>query len=58
MDLQGIMLSECQIKRQIMYDITYMWKVKNKANKTNSQIQRIIGGCHGGGWWWLGWGNR
>ena len=29
MDLEGIMLNEI---RQILYDITYIWNLKNKTN--------------------------
>ena len=33
MDLEGIMLSEIsQRERQILYDITYMWNLKNTTN--------------------------
>ena len=33
MDLEGIMLREIsQTERQILYDITYMWNVKNTTN--------------------------
>ena len=34
MDLEGIMLrNKSDRERQILYDITYMWNLKNKANK-------------------------
>ena len=33
MDLEGIMLSEMSDReRQILYDITYMWNLKNTTN--------------------------
>ena len=33
MDLEGIMLSEInQTEGQILYDITYMWNLKNTTN--------------------------
>ena len=33
MDLEGIMLSEISDReRQILYDITYMWNLKNTTN--------------------------
>ena len=33
MDLEGIMLSDIsQREKQILYDITYMWNLKNKTN--------------------------
>ena len=33
MDMEGIMLSEInQRERQILYDITYMWNLKNTTN--------------------------
>ena len=32
MDLDGIMLSEIS-QRQILYDITYMWNLKNKTKE-------------------------
>ena len=31
MDLEGIVLSEIS-QRQILYDITYMWNLKNTTN--------------------------
>ena len=31
MNLEGIMLSDIS-ERQILYDITYMWNLKNKTN--------------------------
>ena len=34
MDLEGIMLSEMSDReRQILYDTTYMWNLKNKTNE-------------------------
>ena len=44
-DLENIMLSETS-QRQILYDITYMWSLKNYANEcickieTDSEIQK------------------
>ena len=35
MDLEGIMLSE----RQILYDLTYMWKIKNKQQKNHPKLK-------------------
>ena len=35
MDLENIILSEV---RQILYDITYMWNLKNHANELISKI--------------------
>jgi len=34
-DLEGVMLSEVQSdrERQLPYDFTYMWTLKNKTNK-------------------------
>ena len=32
MDLEGIMLSKISQKKKNMYDITYIWSLKNKAN--------------------------
>ena len=46
MDLKIIILSEVTRTRQISYDITYMWNLKNDTNKviykteTDSQTQR------------------
>ena len=44
MDLRGIMLSEISQleKRKILYDFTYIYNLKNKINKTetDSEIQR------------------
>ena len=34
MDLEGTMLSEVS-QRQIPYDFTYVWNLKNKMNKRN-----------------------
>ena len=33
MDLEGIMLSELSEKDKMLYFITYMWNLKNKANE-------------------------
>ena len=33
MDLQGIMLSEISQTREVAYDFTYMWNLKNKRNR-------------------------
>ena len=34
MDLENIMLSEMSnIEKQILYDITYVWNLKNKTNE-------------------------
>ena len=33
MDLEMITLSEVSQKRQILYDITYMWNLKNSTNE-------------------------
>ena len=30
MDLEGIMLNEMSEERQILYDFTHMWNIKNK----------------------------
>ena len=38
MGLEGIMLRELDRKRQIPYDFTYMWNLKNK-NKKNEQTK-------------------
>ena len=44
MDELGIMLDR---ERQMPYDFTYMWDLKNKTNETetNSQIKKAK-------WWW------
>ena len=45
MDLENIMLSEIN-QRQILYDITYMWNLKNTVEykyKTGTQIQTTSG---------------
>ena len=35
MDLEGIMVSEMSDReRQILYDITYMWNLKNNTNES------------------------
>ena len=33
MDLEGIMLSELSEKDKMLYFITYMWNLKNKAHE-------------------------
>ena len=33
MDLENIILSEVVRERQILYDITYMWNLKNNTNE-------------------------
>ena len=41
MDLENIMLSEMSDReRQILYDITYMWNLKNNANNANVYIKQ------------------
>ena len=49
MDLKGIILNEkSQIEKDILYDITYMWNLKNTTNQwekktkkqADSQIQK------------------
>ena len=38
MDLEGIMLSEVSDReRQILYNFTYMWHLKNKINEQTKQ---------------------
>ena len=32
MDLEGIMLSEIYQRKTVLYDITYMWDLKNTIN--------------------------
>ena len=32
MDLENIILSKSDRERQILYDITYMWNLKNNTN--------------------------
>lgn len=39
MDLGDIMLRKIR-EKQILYVFTYMWYLKTKQNKTDSQIQR------------------
>ena len=40
MDLEGIMLSEMSDReRQILYDFTCMWNLKNKTNEQTKQKQ-------------------
>ena len=41
-DLEGIMVRDVR-ERQLLYDFTNMWNLKNKISKseTNSYIQRI-----------------
>ena len=49
MSLENIMLSEIS-QREILYDVTYMWNLKNNTNEcickaaTNSQIQKTTNG--------------
>ena len=56
MKLDGIMLSAIsQSERQILYDITYMWNLDNKASEYNKKIQthryknKLVGREKGGG---------
>ena len=45
-------------ERQILYDLTHMWNLKNKINKTNGLIgaeNRLLGA--GGGGWFGGLGD-
>ena len=59
MDLEIIILSEVKRERQIAYDITYMWNLKQDTNepiyKTDSWTQRTdlwlpVGRVLGEGW--------
>ena len=59
MDLEGIMLTEIsQTERQILYNLTYMWNLKNKTNKTKWNCFHFVthryreqtGGCQRGRW--------
>ena len=40
MDLENSILSEVQ-ERQILYDITYMWNLKNNTNGSTYKIERL-----------------
>jgi len=44
MDLEGTMLSEISqdIGRQILYNITYMWNLKNKTTEYNKKVDTYI----------------
>ena len=48
MDLDIIILSKSDTERQILYDITYMWNLKNNTDEsiykteTDSQLQLIF----------------
>ena len=46
------MLSEVR-GRQFSYGFTYIWNLKNKANKTKSRLTEQIGGCQKTGSWGL-----
>lgn len=49
MDREHIMLSEIRQTRQILYEITYMWNVKNKnKNKITTHGNRVEGWFLGG----------
>ena len=51
-DLEGIMLSEInQTEKDKLYDFNYMWNLKNKANKTetNHRYTEQTSGCQGSG---------
>ena len=42
-DLENIMLSEIsQTERQKLYDITYLWNLKNKANTRTKQRRKTL----------------
>ena len=47
MDLEGIVLSEISHTEMISYDLTYMWNLKNKANKKRHRYREY--GCQRGG---------
>jgi len=47
-----IMLSEVR-ENQFSYGFTYIWNLKNKANKTKSRLTEQIGGCQKRGSWGL-----
>ena len=58
MELEIIILSEVKSdrERQILYDFTYMWNLKNKTNEKikQKQIHRYreqMGGCQRGEGW-------
>ena len=54
MDIEGNMLREVSQRRQIPYDFTYKWNLKNKINKQNSNklIENILTIA-----WWEGMGE-
>ena len=43
MDLENIMLSEVS-QRQILYDVTYMWNLKNNTNESIFKQKHIAHG--------------
>ena len=42
MVLEGLMLSEISQRRQILYDITYMWNLKKKKNELTETESRMV----------------
>ena len=53
MDLENIMLRETFRERQVLYDITYMWNLKNESiykTETDSQTENKLMVTNGGGW--------
>ena len=61
MKLEGIMLSEISQKRQIPYDLTCMWNLKQNKTKEN-KLKLIVtgkqtGGCQRQGGGWAEWGK-
>ena len=55
MKLDGMLNAISQTERQILYDITYMWNLDNKASEYNKKIQthrykdKLVGREKGGG---------
>ena len=46
MDLEGIMVSEISQTKKDIYDLTYMWNLKNKTNRlidTENKLMIAIG---------------
>ena len=53
-DQEGFTLSEIS-QRQIPYDLTYMWNLKNKMKQKETHRYRDqMGGCQTGGGWGFG----
>ena len=45
MDLEGVMLNEIsKTKREIAYDLSYMWNLENKTLKLTDAQRRLVVG--------------